>query len=125
LHRYLAKAVWYPTALLPCAGVQWRAIDDRTAQATLNDRENRVSLEFRFKDAAEVVAVYTDGRWRRRGNRYELTPWETHFNAYRRHEGMLVPFRAEVCWYAGRRLEVLRKGEITALEYELERIHGA
>jgi hypothetical protein len=38
---------------------------------------------------------------------------------------MLVPFRAEVGWYAGGRLEVVWKGEITALEYELERIHGA
>lgn len=33
VHRYLAEAVWYPTALLPCAGVPWRAIDDPTAQA--------------------------------------------------------------------------------------------
>lgn len=41
-----------------------------------------------------------------------------HFNASRRHEGMLVPFGAEVGWYAGGRW----KGETTALDYEHERI---
>lgn len=62
LHRYLAEAVWYPTALAPSAGVQWTPIDNRRALATLTDLGNTVSLEFRFNDAAEVVGIYTEGR---------------------------------------------------------------
>ena len=55
LHRYLAEAVWYPTALLPQAGVQWSPIDEHSALATLTDNGETVSLEFRFNDAGEVT----------------------------------------------------------------------
>ena len=120
LHRYLAEAVWYPTALLPSAGVQWSPIDNRTALAILSDVGNTVSLEFRFNDAAEIVGIYTAGRWRRTANGYELTPWEGHFSAYRRQQGVLVPSRGEVGWYANGQLEIVWKGEITSLEYEFE-----
>jgi hypothetical protein len=37
LHRYLAEAVWFPTALLPSQGVTWAATNDTTARATLAD----------------------------------------------------------------------------------------
>ncbi|HEX7720098.1 MAG TPA: DUF6544 family protein, partial [Woeseiaceae bacterium] len=50
LHRYLAEAVWYPTALLPQSGVTWSPVDDRTALATVTDRGTTVSLEFRFNN---------------------------------------------------------------------------
>ncbi len=122
LHRYLAEAVWYPTALLPSAGVQWSAIDSRSALATLSDQGNTVSLEFRFNDADEVVGIYTEGRWSRTANGYELTPWEGRFSDYRRHQGMLVPSRGEVGWYANGRLEIVWTGEITSLDYEFERV---
>ena len=118
LHRYLAEAVWYPTALLPSAGVQWSPVDDRSAVATLSDLGNTVSLEFRFNDRAEVVGIHTEGRWNRTAKGYELTPWEGHFSGYRRHQGVLVPARGEVGWYANGRLEIVWRGDITSLEYE-------
>jgi hypothetical protein len=118
LHRYLSEAVWCPTAPLPSAGVRWSPIDNRRALATLSDLGNTVSLEFRFNDVAEVVGIYTEGRWSRTANGYELTPWEGHFTAYRRYQGVLVPSRGEVGWYANGQLEIVWKGEITSLEYE-------
>jgi len=118
LHRYLAEAVWYPTALLPTAGVQWRPVDDRSAVATLSDSENTVSLEFRFNRLAEVVGIHTQGRWNRTAQGYELTPWEGHFSGYRSHQGVLVPAKGEVGWYANGRLEIVWRGDITSLEYE-------
>lgn len=122
LHRYLGEAAWYPTALLPSAGVEWSPIDNRTALATLSDSGNTVSLEFRFNDAAEIVGIYTEGRWSRTANGYELTPWEGHFGAYRRRQGVLVPSRGEVGWHANGRLEIVWRCEITSLEYEFERV---
>lgn len=122
LHRYLAEAVWYPSALLPSAGVQWSSIDDRRALATLTDFGNTVSLEFRFNEATEVIGIHTEGRWSRTANGYELMPWEGHFSAYRRHQGVLVPSRGEVGWYANGRLEIVWKGEITSLEHQFERV---
>lgn len=124
LHRYLAEAVWYPTALLPSAGVQWRAIDDRKALATVSDAESTVSLEFRFNAADEIVAVYTPRRWMRAGKAYEQHPWEGHFGAYRRHDRMLVPFHGEVGWHTDARLEIVWKGDITSFEYEFGKLAG-
>jgi hypothetical protein len=118
LHRYLAEAVWYPTALLPSAGVQWSPVDDRRAVATLSDLGNTVVLEFRFNDLAEVIGIHTEGRWNRTANGYELTPWEGHFSDYRRHQGVRVPAKGEVGWYANGRLEIVWRGDITSLEYE-------
>jgi hypothetical protein len=118
LHRYLAEAVWYPTALLPSAGVQWRPVDARSAVATLSDLGNTVSLEFRFNDRAEVVGIHTEGRWNRTAKGYELTPWEGHFSGYRRHQGVLVPAKGEVGWHANGRLEIVWRGDVTSLEYE-------
>lgn len=122
LHRYLAEAVWYPTALLPSAGVQWSPIDNRRALATLTDSGITVSLEFRFNDADEVVGIYAHARWSRSGKTYRPLPWEGHFSDYRLHQGMLVPFRGEVGWYADGRLEIVWRGEITSLDYEFGQV---
>lgn len=122
LHRYLAEAVWYPSALLPGAGVQWSPIDEHRALATLSDAGTTVSLEFRFNEANEVSGVHTPGRWSRSADGYDLTPWEGHFSDYRRYQGMLVPSRAEVGWYSGRQLQIVWKGRIDSLEYQLEEI---
>ena len=45
LHRYLAEAAWFPTALLPSEGVVWTPLDDSTARATLSVAATTVSLE--------------------------------------------------------------------------------
>ncbi|MCK0508455.1 DUF6920 family protein [Aromatoleum anaerobium] len=80
------------------------------------------AIAITVSDVAEVVGIYTEGRWSRTANGYELTPWEGHFSAYRRHQGVLVPSSGEVGWYANGRLEIVWKGEITSLEYEFERV---
>lgn len=123
LHRYLAEAVWYPTALLPSAGVQWRTMDARKAMATLTDSGVTVDLEFRFNDADEVVSVYGQ-RWSRAGTKYELRPWEGRFAAYRRHRRVLVPTHGEVGWYVDGRLEIVWIGEVSSIEYAFDGTGG-
>ena len=117
LHRYLAESVWFPTALLPQSGVAWTGIDERTALATLSDGPTTVSLEFRFNDADEVSAIYSPGRWARAGKRYRLLPWEGHFDDYREHSGMRIPFYGEVGWYVEDKLELVWKGRLENASY--------
>ena len=57
LLRYLAEAAWFPTALLPSEGVQWTAVDDRTARATLTDRNHTVTMEVYFGSGGEMARV--------------------------------------------------------------------
>ncbi|MGH7548258.1 MAG: DUF6544 family protein [Gemmatimonadales bacterium] len=100
LHRYLAEAVRYPTALLPSAALQWSAINGTKAMATLTDAGITVSLEFWFNDAGEVTGIYSPGRWGRFDGEYVQTPWEGHFRTYQERNGMLVPTEGEVGWYS-------------------------
>lgn len=122
LHRFLAEAPWYPTALLPSAGVRWSAIDESSALAMLEDAGTRVSLEFRFTAAGEVASIYTPGRWRRVGRSYQRCAWQGNFSDYRAVHGLRVPFHAEVGWHIDGRLELVWRGEITRIEHHFNRV---
>ena len=112
LYRYLAEAVWYPTALVPSERLTWTAIDDRRARATLTDGGQTVSLEFRFLPTGEVSEVFTAGRWGHFAGKFLQRPWEGHFSDYRRVGGFLIPFRGEVGWYVDGGLGLVWRGTI-------------
>ncbi|SER86801.1 DUF6920 family protein [Natrinema salaciae] len=95
LVRYLAEAVWYPTALLPAHGVEWEPIDDRTAKATLEHREVTASLVFHFDDRNEVDRVTTE-RYRQETD--STAPWIGRFRDYESQNGRRIPTRATVGW---------------------------
>jgi len=95
LVRYLAEAVWYPTALLPGDGVEWEAVDDRTARATLDHAGNTASVTFHF-DGRDLVSRVATERYRQEDGSY--APWTGYFRAYEDRNGILVPTDAEVEW---------------------------
>lgn len=98
LMRFLGEAVWCPTMLLPHPGLQWEAVDGRSARAVLSDRDCTVSLLFHFNDRNEVEGVSTDERFRETGGRYVATPWNGYFRDYVDHGGMHIPTRAAAQW---------------------------
>jgi hypothetical protein len=117
LHRYLAEAVWYPTALLPSAALSWEPIGSSKARATLTDRHVSVALEFGFNSDDEVASIYTPGRWGRFGKEYRQTPWEGHFSGYAERNGMLVPGAGEVGWYLNQEWQAVWKGWLLEARY--------
>jgi hypothetical protein len=119
LHRYLAEAVWYPTALLPQSGVTWSPINDHSAMAEVTDRGTTVSLEFRFNDVSEVVAIYSPGRFGRFDGAYKQVPWEGHFRDYQVRGGVRVPSYGEVGWYEGETLQLVWRGNLFDAQYQL------
>jgi hypothetical protein len=112
LHRYLAEAVWFPVALLPRPGLNWRAIDDRRALATLTDHGTTVSLEFRFNAADEVEGVYTAERWGSFDGGYKQVAWEGHFRDYVAQGPMRIPRYGEVGWYDTGEWRAVWKGSV-------------
>lgn len=118
LHRYLAEAVWYPTALIPSAKLRWSAIDNNTALATLTDNGVTVSLEFRFSATGEVASIYTPARWGTFDGGYRQVPWEGHFRNYVNRGGMHVPAEGEVGWYTDGKWRTVWQGTITESNYE-------
>ena len=119
LHRYLAEAVWYPTALLPSAKLRWSPIDDNAALATLTDNGITVSLEFRFNATGEVAGIYSPARWGAFDGGYKQVPWEGHFLEYQSRGGIVVPSEGEVGWYSGGKWRPVWKGRIIEANYEL------
>jgi hypothetical protein len=98
LQRYLAEAVWFPSALLPREGVTWSAVNDTTARATLSAHGVTVSLDFRFGADGMVSSVYTPARYRAENGDHSTMPWLGHFGAYEEHGGVRIPASGEVAW---------------------------
>ena len=117
LLRYLAEAVWYPTALLPESGVVWTAINSTASLATLSDGETSVSLEFRFNTLGEVISIYSPDRFRSLDGDYIQMPWEGHFKNYATQSGMKVPSYGEVGWYESGILQLVWKGNINNIRF--------
>jgi hypothetical protein len=98
LMRFLAEAAWYPTALLPSRAVVWKAVDDRSSQATLVDGAVSITLQFGFDDEGLIDTVQAEARSRTVGGQVVSTPWQGRFWNYQQVEGMRVPFDGEVAW---------------------------
>lgn len=101
LQRYLAEAVWLPPSLLPSERLQWTAMDESHARATLHDGETVATLEFEFAASGELVGCYTPSRQRAvpgNAGSYEPAPWGARYGDYGEAAGMKVPFSSEVYW---------------------------
>jgi len=120
LQRYLAEAVWLPTALLPSRGVRWTAVDDTRALAELTDAGTTVSLEFHFNEEGEVSGVFAPGRHRAVGGKFVPTPWAGRFRDYQVRGGMRVPLEAEAEWQLPEGALPYWRGRIVEIEYEYE-----
>jgi len=98
LQRWLAEAPWYPTALLPRAGVRWEPVDERSARATIVDGLNEASLLFRFGRDAMVESVYAESRGRDVRGQLVPTPWEGRFSNFAERSGYVIPREAHAQW---------------------------
>jgi hypothetical protein len=118
LHRYLAEAAWFPTALLPSQGVVWTPIDDSTARATLAAAGTTVWLDFHFAPDGLVRSVFTPERARDVDGRAVPTPWQGRFLEYAERSGMRIPVRGEVEWFLPEGPLVYWRGRITEIAYD-------
>jgi hypothetical protein len=118
LMRFLAEAVWYPTALLPSQGVVWEAVDDSQARATLTDGSITVTLLFRFDDQGLIDAVRSEGRYRDVEGTQIPTAWQGRFWDYQRRDGMLIPLAGEVGWQPEEGSRPYWRGRIDRIDYQ-------
>jgi hypothetical protein len=118
LMRFFAEAAWYPTALLPSQGVQWKAVNDRSAMATLRDADVEVTLLFRFNEHDLIDSVHADARGAMVGKNIVMMPWECRMSNYQMHNGMTVPLTGEVAWVRPEGRKAYYRGTVTSLTYE-------
>ena len=118
LLRFLAEAVWYPTALLPSQGIRWEEIDDESARAFIEDQSNPVSLEFRFGTDGLVREVYAEARYRAVDGELVATPWKGTFSSYEIRHGMQIPMEGEVSWLLSDGPLPYWRGHLTKISYD-------
>ena len=118
LMRFLAEASWYPTALLPSQGVQWEAVDERSARATLVAGGLALTLTVRFGSDGLIQSVYAKDRGRTVGREVVPTPWEARFADYEERSALRVPLSGEVAWLLPEGRQPYWRGRITELVYE-------
>jgi hypothetical protein len=118
LLRYLSEAVWYPTALLPCAGVRWSPIDDWSATATLGDGPTTVSIDAHFASSGEISSI-TAMRPREVRGSFVTTPWVAHLSGYSLRGGMQVPGGGDVEWTLPTGTLPYWRGRIVDIHYDL------
>jgi len=118
LMRFFAEAAFYPTVLLPSQGVQWKAIDDLSAKATLIDGATAVTLLFRFDKNGLIESVRAEARGRTVAGVVIPTPWEVRWSTYELRDGMCIPTEGEVAWLLAEGPKSYFRGRITSLHYE-------
>ncbi len=118
LMRFLAEAAWYPTALLPSQGVQWEAVDDQSAQATLTDGATTVRLIFRFNQEGLLIGMETPARSRMVKGKVVPTPWQGRVWGYETRGGMRIPLEGEVAWELPEGSWPYWRGRLTEITYD-------
>lgn len=124
LHRFLGEALWFPTRLAPRDGVRWTVLDDRHARVHLRDGATEVALDCSFAEDGTISRVYTPDRARAIRGGYDTRGWGCDLGGWTRHDGVLVPGRAEVFWELDGKHVPYWRGEIVRLEYTLAAVDG-
>lgn len=118
LMRFFAEAAWYPTALLPAAGVRWEPVDERSSRATMIDGPHSVTLLFTFDEQGLISVVRAEARGRAADGGLIPTPWEGRFRNYGERNGMLIPLDGEVAWLLPEGDRPYWRGQIHTIVYE-------
>lgn len=90
LLRYLSEMVWFPAAFL-LGSVEWRQLDDNSAQVTIHDAGLSATGTLRF-DGEGRPLEFTALRQRYVGrNRFRTEPWIAAYIGYGERNGVQVP----------------------------------
>jgi hypothetical protein len=121
LMRFFAEAAWFPTSLLPSQGVHWKAVNDRSAYATLTEASTSLTMLFIFNEEGLIDSVHAGARGRMVGDKIVPTPWHGRFWSYGERGGMQVPLEGEVAWLLPQGEKPYWRGRITEIAYEFVR----
>jgi hypothetical protein len=93
--RYLAEIPWVPHAIIANTDLRWRAIDDRTVEASAQVADDRVAVALTF-DRDEIIRTVADRP--RLEDDGTVTRWVGEFGDHRSFRGIRMPAHGEVSW---------------------------
>lgn len=117
LMRFFAEAVWYPTALLPSQGVEWTAVGDVSAKATLTDGPISLTMLFRFGADGLIASIHADARGGMVDGVSVMMPWECRMSDYQIRDGMRVPLVGEAAYATPQGYKPYFRGAVTDIAY--------
>lgn len=110
MQRFLSEMCWFPSAALN-KYVNWEAIDNTSAKATLTINNKSVSGIFNFNADGNITSFKT--------NRYfggkedsKLEKWVVNMTDYKVFDGIKIPYKCEVTWR-------LKRGDFNWLNLEI------
>jgi hypothetical protein len=118
LMRFLAEAPWYPVALLPGGMVEWSAVDERSALATIRHGTVSAALTFVFGEDDFVLAVRAEARGRMVKGKRVPAPWQGRFSRYALRNGMWIPTEGEVSWILPSGPHPYWRGRVVEIRYK-------
>lgn len=118
LLRYLAEGPWLPTVLAPRPDLEWSAVDESTARATLTAGDSQVSLMFTFDEQGDAVRVEGDRPRDVEGGAARVEHWVGRFWNYSEQEGVRLPLEGEVGWLGEHGVEPYWRGRIETIEFD-------
>jgi uncharacterized protein DUF6544 len=101
LLRLLSDLVLFPTAFLDERYVDWAAVDDAHARATLRVSGREVAGVFAFGPDGLACGFSAERYFDAGRGTPELKPWSGDYEDYRAAGGMLVPHRFVGYWHVG------------------------
>ena len=110
LQRYLAEICWFPSAALSTY-IQWQAIDETSAKATLTYKGVSGTGVFRFDDRGDITSFSAD-RYMSTGKTASLEKWVVKNLEYGEFAGIRIPVKSEATWK-------LKDGDFTWLKLEI------
>jgi hypothetical protein len=113
LQRWLAEAVWYPSALLPGQGIEWTPLDATSARVTTRVAGVAASIDYHFGADGYVERVYAAERGRDVNGRSVPMPWEGRLAEWGERDGQRVPLAGEVAWLLPEGRQAYWRGRIT------------
>jgi Family of unknown function (DUF6544) len=108
--RYLNEMTWFPAAFLG-ANISWKAIDENSAEVTLDDGGKRASATMYFDPEGKPLNFVAQ-RYRMAGKKYDLETWSTPFSGHGEFEGLKLPIKGLGVWN-------LKEGDLVYVELEI------
>lgn len=110
LQRYLAELPWAPDAIARNRALRWRVAEG--GALCVEAGADGAEMRFALNDEGLIAEAFAPARPRAVGASFVETPWRGRFLEYRRHEGRLLPFAAEVAWLGAGRAETVWRGRL-------------
>jgi hypothetical protein len=96
--RYLAELPFVPPAIEHNRELEWRELDQRSAEVAARVRDERLVVKVEVDADGDIVQTSSQMRRRKVDGEWVTTPWGGRFGNYKTLGGMRVPTSGEAYW---------------------------